>query len=268
MNNQTAPTVFSRVFGLGAVQQVHPVRKSNRAGNVIAAGIFLIVAVGVFIAGLWYTYEQWQHFGPAVLFRSILPFLIVAAVCGLIVLAVAWAAYSNWNKAVVIYQNGLAYADRKGVKSWRWDEFASMTSAVTKHYTNGIYTGTTHVYTLVKNDGDKIVLSDSLTKVEEVSKVIRTNIFPLLYQKHAEAYNAGQRVTFGPVSISKSGGIQIGKKDYPWDQVEQVSIHQGAVRVAKKGGGWFSGATAMASAIPNLEVMLSIIDQVSGVKLK
>ena len=268
MNNQTVPTIFSRVFGLGAVQQVFPIRKSHRVGNVIAAAIFLILAAASLLYGLWYTYEQSQSHGPAVLIRSILPFLIASIICILIAVATAWAAYSNWNKAVVIYQGGLAYADRRGVKSWRWDEFASLTSAVTRHYTNGIYTGTTHTYTLIKNDGEKIVLSDSFSKVEDISGAIRANIFPMLYQKYAESYNAGQRLAFGPVAISKSNGIQIGKKEYPWDQVEQVSIHQGVVRVAKKGGGWFSGATAMASVIPNLEVMLSIIDQVTGVKLK
>lgn len=260
--------MFSHVFGLGSVQKICPVRKSHRTGNVLAAMIFLILAAASLLYGLWYTYGQLQSYGPAVLIKSILPFLIALIICLLIAAATAWAAYSNWNKAVVIYQGGLAYADRHGVKSWRWDEFASLTSAVTRHYTNGIYTGTTHIYTLTKNGGEKIVLTDSFPKVEDISGMIRANVFPLLYQSYAEAYNAGQRLVFGPVAISKSGGIQIGKREYPWDQVEQVSIHQGVVRVAKKGGGWFSGATATASVIPNLEVMLSIIDQVAGLKLK
>ncbi len=36
--------------------------------------------------------------------------------------------------------------------------------------------------------------------------------------------------------------------------------------VKKRGGGWFSGATALASTIPNLHVLLSIINQIVGVK--
>jgi hypothetical protein len=72
-------------------------------------------------------------------------------------------------------------------------------------------------------------------------------------------------VTFGPVAISKSG-IVIGRKTYPWSEVQQVSIHQGYVKVSKKGGGWFSGASAAASTIPNLRVLLSIINQVVGLK--
>jgi hypothetical protein len=48
--------------------------------------------------------------------------------------------------------------------------------------------------------------------------------------------------------------------------VKEVSIHQGILKVSRKDGGWFSGASAAASVIPNLRVLLSIIDQVTGVK--
>jgi len=100
--------------------------------------------------------------------------------------------------------------------------------------------------------------------VEELAATIRKNIFPLLYDKYAQAYNGGQTCTFGPVKISKAEGIQIGKKIYPWAEVEQVAIKKGILSVKKKDGGWFSGAKATASSIPNLEVLLAIIDQVAG----
>lgn len=268
MVQQELTTVFSGVFGIGTVQQIYPVKKSNRWGNVIAGIIFLVIAIIVFVIGLWNAYEQWAKYGSAIILKNLVPPIIISGILMLIVLLVFWSAYRNWKKGVAIYQNGMAYSDRKGIQVWRWDEFLSITSAVTKHYTNGIYTGTTHVYTLIKNDNSKVVLNDSIRKVEDAVMAIRSNIYPLLYKKAADTYNSGLPVVFGPVSLSKTNGISIGKKNYPWTEVSQVSIHQGVLRIAKLNGGWFSGASAMASTIPNIEVMLSIVDQVVGVKTK
>ena len=261
-----APETFSSVMGLGAVQQVYLLKKSNKWGNVVAAVLLLGGSAAVLLGGAWYTFDQWQRYGPAIVGRTVIVPLLFSGILFLLGILAAWAAYSNWKKAVVIYMNGLGYSDRHGVQAWRWEEIDSLTSAVTKHYTNGIYTGTTHVYTLVKKDGSRIVLSDTIMNVEELSNRIREKVYPLLYKRYADAYNAGQRVVFGPVAISKTEGIQVGKKAYPWDQVGQVSIHQGYVKVAKKGGGWFSGANAAAAMIPNVELLLSIVDQVVGVK--
>ena len=191
---------------------------------------------------------------------------ILAAILFLISLFFAWGAFTNWNKAAVVYQNGMAYRDRQKIHTWRWTDFQSMTSAVTKHYTNGIYTGTTHIYTLFNKDGEKILLKDTISNVEELATRISKKIFPLLYEEYAQIYNLGQDCDFGPVKLNKANGIQIGKKQYTWGEIEQVAIQKGVLSIKKKGGGWFTGASASASNIPNLEVMLSIIDQVVGLQ--
>ena len=140
-----------------------------------------------------------------------------------------------------------------------------MTSAITRHYTNGIYTGTTHVYTLYNRQDQRVVLSDSLARVEELAKLIDQGIFPNLYEIAADKYNTGQTLSFGPVAISKAG-IAVGKKTIAWSEVKEVSIHLGFLRVSRKEGGWFSGARASAGTIPNLRVLLAIIQQVVGLK--
>jgi hypothetical protein len=165
----------------------------------------------------------------------------------------------------MIYDRGFAYRDRKGIQTWQWIDVTSITAAVTRHYHNGIYTGTTHIYTLLNYRNEKIVLNDSFKKVEELAGIIENNIYPLLYERADQAYQSGKTLTFGPVAINQ-GGILIGKKTYPWTDVKQVAIQNGYVKVSKKDGGWFSGASAAAAAIPNLKIMLSIVNQVVGVK--
>ncbi|NJN44880.1 MAG: hypothetical protein HC806_09290 [Anaerolineae bacterium] len=245
-------------------------KKSSKVGNLIGGLISMGIAGVGFLGGAFVTISNINKYGPATttsqLQNVMLPVLCVTAVFLLIGFAALWGAYSNWKKAAVLYQEGLGYSDNKGVRSLRWEQIAGMTSAVTKHYRNGIYTGTTHIYTLWDREGSKIVLNDVFPKVEELANIIREKIFPYLYKSAADRYNAGQIVQFGPVSISKSEGITLQKKSYKWDEVSQVNVQQGLLKVAKKGGGWFSGTNLAISTIPNYEVLLSIINQVVGVK--
>ncbi len=259
------PEAFKSVFGFGAPITVHPIRKRRRWGSMIAVVIFLGGAVLAFAYATINTFLRWQKYGPAVVISSLTGPLILALVFFTIGLIATWSAYAGSKKAAVLYSEGIAYRDRKGLRTWRWSDIAAINAAVTKHYTNGIYTGTTHVYTFTNKNGECFTINDAIHDVEKLAGNIRQNIFPLLYQGNADAYNNGQPCTFGPVVIVKSG-IQIGKKQYAWDEVEQVGMRSGVLSVKKKDGGWFSGASATAASIPNLEVLLSMIDQIVGIK--
>ncbi len=259
------PEAFVSVPGLGMPKAWFPVKGRNRVGNLVLFFLFLSASCLLFFYGLYDTYTAYEQHGPAMIDdRLIVPTLISI---GLFVLGglAGWAAYKNWNRGVAVYEKGFVWRDRAGLHPWIWEEQASLTAAITRHYTNGIYTGTTHVYTLLNKQNERLVLTDAYQNVEELASLIEQSIFPLLYDRAAAQYNSGQAVVFGPVAISKSG-IVIGKKTYPWPEVQQVSIQQGFLKVSKRDGGWFSGASAAASAIPNLRVLLSIIDQVVGVK--
>lgn len=265
MNEPNIPAEFTGVLGMGAPRAYHPVRKVTRIGNLGLLLLLLAGAAGVFLFGVYDAYQAYQRHGPAMIADRLTGPAIFALVLALLGLWAGWGLYANWKKGAAVYENGFAYRDRKGLRFWRWGEVASMRSAITRHYTNGIYTGTTHVYTLHNRQGEKLVLADQLNKVEDLAKAVEEGIFPLLYEQAARQYNNGETLAAGPVLVNR-GGIQIGKKNYPWTEVEQISIHQGFLKVSKKGGGWFSGASASVSAIPNLRVLLSIINQVVGVK--
>jgi hypothetical protein len=265
MNNPQIPAAFISVIGLGAPRSYFPVKKWNRWGNLVFFFLFLAGALLVLLYGIYDTYTAYRQHGPAMIDDRLTGPLVIAFILFVLGLLAGWGAYANWNKGVANYERGFAYNDRKGLQVWRWEDVVSMTSAVTRHYTNGIYTGTTHLYTLFNRQNQRLVLSDSLAKVEQLAQEIDQNIFPLLYGRAADQYNTGQTIVFGPVAISKAG-ISISKKTYPWTDVKEVSIRQGILKVSRKEGGWFSGASAAASVIPNLRVLLTIIQQVVGLK--
>ena len=265
MNNPHIPVAFLPVIGLGVPRDYFPVKNWHRWGNLALFSLLLIGATLVFIYGVYTTFVATVQHGPAMIDDKLLGPLVIAFILFALGLLAGWGAYAHWNKGVASYERGFAYNDWKGIQIWRWEDVVLMKSAITRHYTNWIYTGTTHVYTLYNRQNQRLVLSDSFENVEELAKNIDQNIFPLLYAHAADQYNTGQSVIFGLVAISKTG-IVIGKKTYPWTDVKEVSIRRGILKVFKKDGGWFSGASASASVIPNLRVLLTIIRQVVSLK--
>jgi hypothetical protein len=259
------PEQFAGIYGLGSPLQVFPAGQSTRWVSAIGGVIFLGIAGLAILYGLYDTFVQTTQNGPVKLGETLFPALIISGFFGLFGLMMAINAYLNWNKAVVLYQNGLAYNDSKGVQTWNWQDVDRFFVAITKHYYNGIYTGTTHQYTLQKADGTKLKLDNKLQKVETLGTAIGRGVAPAQYQKLVTAIRNGQTVALGPIAISNDG-VAFGKKVYPWKDVEQVGIQKGYVSVKKRGGGWFSGASAPVAAIPNLDALLAVVDQVVKIK--
>jgi len=259
------PDQFANVYGLGNLQTIYPVGVSNRWVSAIF-GVLLIVAAGlVTIYGLYITSVQVTRYGPVMLWKSIItPLIIAAALFGIGVLA-AINAYRNWNTSAAVYENGLAYCDNGGLQTWPWHEIEWFTSAITKHYRNGIYTGTTYLYTLQKADGSKLLLNNRFKKIEELGRFINQKVAPLQYEKLRQQLRSGQSVRLGQVSIDQQS-LTINKKSYAWNEIDSVGIRNGYINIKKKDGGWFSGASAAVASIPNIDPLLTTIDQIVKVK--
>jgi len=266
MNNPQIPARFLPVIGLGGRGEYYPVKQGYRWGSLVVCLLLITGAAVVMFMGLFNAYTAFEQHGAALLDDTLTIPLGITVVLIIFGMLAAWIAYVHWDKGVVAYERGFAYNDRKGLQIWPWDQVISMTSAITRHYTNGIYTGTTHTYTIINRQNHRLVLSDSIKKVEQLAKTIEEGIFPQLYERAADQYNLGQSLSFGPVTINKTG-ITVGKKNFSWAEVKQIAIRQGSMKISRVDGGWFSGASAMVSAIPNLRVLSAILQQVVGLKL-
>jgi hypothetical protein len=241
--------------------------KASLVVQVIIAVLMFLGAGGSLVYAVYILFDMSsQNYYPPVIFESMLPWVIGAGVCLLLALLMIWQIFNVRKKGAVVFENGFAYSDRKGVKAWKWDQIDSVTANIVRQYTNGIYVGTTHTYTLVNSVGEKMVINDALKNVENFYTHLQNNSLQPRYQRLADQYNQGSKVAFGPVAISKQEGLQVGRKVFAWDTIEQVTIDKGVLSVKRKDGGWFSGASATSGSIPNLHVLLSIIDQIVGLR--
>ncbi len=262
----TFPEAFTTtITGLGAPMRYFPVKNLNRVGNLVAFIILLLGSIAAFAYGAYNALVAYNLHGLSVVDDELAWPLVIAFVLFVLSLLALYSTYTSWKRGVGVYERGMAVRNHKGIAMWPWVDIVSLTAAVTRNYTNGIYTGTTHVYTIFNRKREKLVLNDVFKYVDQLAEEIEQKIFPLLYEPASEKYNSGQPLDFGPILISKTG-FQIGKKTFAWAEVKDVSLQHGELKISRRDGGWFSGASVSAANIPNLRVLLTIIDQVVGLK--
>jgi hypothetical protein len=260
------PEAFSSVTGLGAPVDYFPLSKTNRLVFPIMAAVMVIASAITCGWGVDAGYGGYMRYGLASVYNLVSVPVIFTV--GLFIVGIATFVYVlvNRNRCVVAYEKGLACQDRRGLQSVRWEEIGEFYLSITRHLSYGIPTGTSYHYTVKKLGGGRLVFDNGIENVQHLGGLIGRNILPIQYKLAADVYNSGQTASFGPVAVNRAG-LTVSKKTYPWNEIEQVSVHDGIFMVSKKGGGWFSGASTPVASIPNLEAMLSIIDQVVGVKV-
>ncbi len=120
---------------------------------------------------------------------------------------------------------------------------------------------TERVYTLVKQDGEKVVLSSyQLEDVTKLIDVLKRRVYALLLPLLQQAYAASQNVTFSPVTVNKQDGLQDGGKRFAWADVLKVEVKNGSLLVTMKQSGVLGGHHSVrASKIPNVEMLCQLI---------
>lgn len=258
-------TPFTSVIGLGALKSDHSPSKRTRWTHVIFSGLFVAAGPVLLLVALYIVYDYYTRYGPTRVDDS--PFwlpLCGGLVCGAIGLFGLFNAWRNWPMATALYENGFAYNDRKGLTQVKWSDIDAVWQNITKHYRNGIYTGTTYLYTIQTRDKNRIVLDNKFAKIEQFGNAIVEGSFNALAPGYWQAMQGGQRLTFGPLAIDLQG-IYSGSKSLKWSEIKAVKIAKGNISV-KKEGGWFNWASATVPQIPNFFIFYSLVKRLTTVE--
>jgi hypothetical protein len=158
-------------------------------------------------------------------------------------------------KRLHLFERGLILADASGpVAFYRWDSI-SVLQAITQRYVNGVYVGTTYVYTLLTRDGTKVKVTNFYEKPQEWGPAIQASITGAQLPNVLAALDSGADVPFGPLVINR-GGIATGSKSLRWDEIKEIDIRQGYLRI-KKASGWSRWSTKPVSQVPNFFVFFA-----------
>jgi len=156
--------------------------------------------------------------------------------------------------ALVRYRDGVAYqTGGKDVHTLLWDEVAVIQSDIisASH-------GSTarHEYTLTKTNGEKLILDDGLKDVGVALDSIKGNAFSRLAPPLAQRYQAGEALTFGPVTIQRQNGLQMDGKLYAWNTIQDIKVEYGRLKLTMRDG---KKHETRVSVIPNVELLCQLI---------
>jgi hypothetical protein len=158
-------------------------------------------------------------------------------------------------QTVVRYREGFAFHTGKDLHTWRWEELASIQSDVSSQSTRNS-SFTSHEYRLAKLNGEHVILDDRLSKVGGLAEQIKPPVFAHLWPPLAQRYQAGEALTFGPVTVDRQHGPQLDGKSFAWDAIQNVQVERGQLKVQLKDG---QHHAVRVSKIPNIELLSRLI---------
>jgi hypothetical protein len=170
----------------------------------------------------------------------------------------------NWNKAITIHENGISFRQWGRLRQWQWPEIRAIQAQIVRYtYYGFIPAGTLRNYWLYNHNGEILPLTQVYNRVQDLVSDVRNAVLPLMLARALSDFQAGRPVEFGHIQVHQQGIVFTGKT-YKWEDVESVSVNDGRVQISKRGGGWFSGASLDASAVPNLEVLIALLAEIKN----
>lgn len=233
-------------------------------GRFVANSRILLVIIGGFIL-LLALLVGGQALGTDPKDPDRQPMLIFTFIFGALGSYLIYLWYSRRGKAVEAYEQGLLRIQGKKVKVTRWDDIDAVWQSITRRYYNGVYTGTTYVYTIRTKDGERFSVSNAYKDIETLGEIIQSEVTQRLLPVIVRAYQSGQTINFGKLSLN-SQGLIYKDKQLPWNQIKDLKIDRGYISIKQEGGRWFNWAQVMADTVPNLFVFLALVDNIVGIR--
>lgn len=155
---------------------------------------------------------------------------------------------------VLVFPAGLSLTKGGKTEIIRWDDVEIVRQTIRK---NQYTTFTAYSCTVQLHDGSKYTFNNALRNVDQLISTIQQESTHRILSRVSEAYDAGQTIPFGKLSVSKAG-ISKGNNTLPWDQVKGVTVNNGVVTI-KKQGSLFKWTSVTVAETPNFYVFAYVV---------
>jgi hypothetical protein len=158
-----------------------------------------------------------------------------------------------------LFEHGLAEVGKNGeVSVFRWDAMTAL-QEITERYANGVYVGTTYVYTLHREDGTTLKVTGFYDQPERWGPALQQEITRAQLPGLLAGLEQGGTLTYGDLSVNL-GGVATAKGSLTWPEIEKVEISQG-VLVLRRTGKKLPWARVPVKKIPNFFLFLALVDR-------
>lgn len=109
--------------------------------------------------------------------------------------------------ALVVYRDGFAFqAGGAETHTWRFDEV----SVIQSNLAWPPHSFEKHEFILTRTSGETLTLDDGVKAVTAAADKIKAAVFPRLAPALIQRYQAGEALTFGPVTVQRATGLAAG----------------------------------------------------------
>jgi hypothetical protein len=186
---------------------------------------------------------------------------IIWALCCL--LGIGGAVYSihrarrTGGTRVFVFPDGLARVEGGKAELVYWDEIRVVRWDTQSRRTE--HTITTPVQlVVVQEDGPALVFTESVSRLQELRRLIEERTLPHLLRAALQGVQAGQTISFGVVRVNKEG-IHDPGGSLPWDGLALAEVDKGRL-LLREVGGRRPFATFTRSQVPNLHLLVALAE--------
>jgi hypothetical protein len=168
---------------------------------------------------------------------------------------------------VTLHKDGISYHTLFGEKELRWDAVDRFYYGATKRSANFKWMGIDYHFNFVDAEGRKLSFGNRVRKTGKLGQKLIDLSYPALFKKVAEQFNSGQEVDFGPIRLSRTGGVKKmiflrRYKEIPWNQFAGWSIQQGHFYIFCVGEKSENAAHYPVGDVPNAFVLNGLLNSI------
>jgi hypothetical protein len=210
-----------------------------------------------FIYGMLLAGNTFQQHGPALALMRARSWFVFGSVLLVVLTAYILFRILLSFQRLEIFKNG--FRSRNSFlqkRSYLWRELSGITSSATRLTIFGKNLRTVPVGRIFPKSGKPIYLSNRIEGVPKLIRIVKSNIYPLLWPGLKSGFLQGEHIQFGRISLNKDF-LQISKKKIPWSSVDKIWVDSGYLVVELRED---SEGRIPLSNILNLELLLKVVD--------
>ncbi|MFC4943376.1 DUF6585 family protein [Pseudonocardia sp. GCM10023141] len=163
-----------------------------------------------------------------------------------------------------VFERGLVWGDHKGALTvLPWSRVRLLRN-VRRIDRNGRYERTDYAYTVVHDDGTRLILHTPKLPQGHLfvlGDTIEREIVASRVPRALTAIADGRQLAFGGLAVDATG-ISAGKDTLPWREVEEIEVTD-QLRI-KRRDGWVAWASARVADVPDVAVLLVVAETLRG----
>jgi hypothetical protein len=250
---------------LGGLIREHGTRREAIPSAVAVFGLTLLAALAAAGVGFYRWYFAYAEYGPAVVWRWAAPAWWAAVALLVLSWYFLFRAWRLGRRRVRVYAGGLAVLEGKRGRAFPWADIHQLFIGGVRYGALGWVWRDRAWLQLNTYQRERIHLGFPLADLDSLAVTVKKSVYPRLLAEARQRFNAGETVSFGPVSLDRQG-FHAGKRTILWAEVRGATIDAGRLAVEYERAGRRHRLRLGTVAIPNADLCLQLIQSLGPAK--